>query len=51
MQSESVRRLFHGKNFGFLTTLVPDRSPQVTRSWVDTDGKHVIINTALERKL
>jgi PPOX class probable F420-dependent enzyme len=29
----------------FLTTLMPDGSPQTTETWVDTDGKHVIINT------
>jgi len=51
MQSKSVRRLFHRKNFRFLTTLVPDRSPEATRNWVDTDGKHVMINTALGRKV
>jgi PPOX class probable F420-dependent enzyme len=29
----------------FLTTLMPDGSPQVTLTWVDTDGEHVVINT------
>ena len=29
----------------FLTTLMPDGSPQITQTWVDTDGEHVIINT------
>lgn len=29
----------------FLTTLMPDGSPQMTETWVDTDGVHVIINT------
>ena len=29
----------------FITTLMPDGSPQVTETWVDTDGEHVIINT------
>jgi PPOX class probable F420-dependent enzyme len=29
----------------FLTTLMPDGSPQTTETWVDTDGEHVIINT------
>lgn len=24
---------------------MPDGSPQVTQTWVDTDGEHVIINT------
>ena len=29
----------------FLTTLMPDGSPQMPETWVDTDGKHVVINT------
>jgi PPOX class probable F420-dependent enzyme len=29
----------------FLATLMPDGSPQMTETWVDTDGEHVIINT------
>lgn len=30
IRSESVNKLFHGKNFGFLATLMNDGSPQVT---------------------
>jgi PPOX class probable F420-dependent enzyme len=29
----------------FLATLMPDGSPQVTQTWVDTDGSHVLVNT------
>ena len=29
----------------FLATLDPDGSPQLTQTWVDTDGDHVVINT------
>jgi len=29
----------------FLATVMPDGSPQLTQTWVDTDGTHVIINT------
>ena len=29
----------------FLSTLMPDGLPQLTRTWVDTDGEHVVINT------
>ncbi|MCG5441637.1 PPOX class F420-dependent oxidoreductase [Micromonospora sp. NIE79] len=29
----------------FVTTLMPDGSPQLTQTWVDTDGTHVLINT------
>ena len=33
----------------FLATLMPDGSPQMTETWVDTDGEHVVINT-VDRK-
>jgi PPOX class probable F420-dependent enzyme len=29
----------------FLATTMPDGSPQLTQTWVDTDGEHVVINT------
>ena len=29
----------------FVATLMPDGRPQLTQTWVDTDGKHVLINT------
>ena len=29
----------------YVVTLMADGSPQVTQTWVDTDGVHVIINT------
>ena len=29
----------------YVTTLMPDGSPQMTQTWVDTDGEHVVINT------
>jgi PPOX class probable F420-dependent enzyme len=29
----------------FLTTLMPDGSPQTTQTWVDTDGENVLVNT------
>jgi PPOX class probable F420-dependent enzyme len=28
-----------------LATVMPDGSPQVTQTWVDTDGEHVLINS------
>jgi PPOX class probable F420-dependent enzyme len=37
--------LMRGRNPCFITTLMPDGSPQTTQTWVDTDGAHVIINT------
>lgn len=29
----------------FIATTMPDGSPQLTQTWVDTDGEHVLINT------
>ena len=29
----------------FVATLMPDGRPQLTQTWVDTDGEHVLINT------
>lgn len=29
----------------YVATLMPDGSPQLTQTWVDTDGEHVLINT------
>ena len=42
-------RLIEGNNFGFLATVMPDGSPQVTPVWVDHDGNIVLINTAVGR--
>jgi PPOX class probable F420-dependent enzyme len=30
----------------YLATLMADGSPQLTQTWVDTDGRHVLINSA-----
>jgi PPOX class probable F420-dependent enzyme len=29
----------------YLSTLMPDGSPHLTQTWVDTDGTHILINT------
>jgi PPOX class probable F420-dependent enzyme len=29
----------------FVATVMPDGSPQLTQTWVDTDGEHILINT------
>jgi PPOX class probable F420-dependent enzyme len=48
--SEKAKRLLKGKNFAFVATLNKDGSPQVTPTWVDTDGENVLVNTALGRQ-
>jgi hypothetical protein len=30
---------------------MPDGSPQLTQTWVDTDGQHVVINTIEARRV
>ena len=41
--------LFQKKAFGQLATIMQDATPQVTPVWVDFDGKHVRVNSALGR--
>lgn len=48
--SEPVRKLLEEPNFGTLATVMPDGGPQVSTVWVDTDGEHVVINTAQGRQ-
>jgi PPOX class probable F420-dependent enzyme len=43
---DSVIQLLTGKNFGFVATLMKDGSPQITPTWIDFDGKSILINTA-----
>jgi PPOX class probable F420-dependent enzyme len=47
---EKFRDLFNKKAFASLTTLMPDGSPQTTPVWVDSDGRHVIFNSAKGRQ-
>jgi PPOX class probable F420-dependent enzyme len=47
--TEDARKMLEGKNFVYLATVNPDGTPQVTPTWVDTDGHFVLINTAVGR--
>lgn len=47
--TEKARKLLEGKNFVFIATVNRDGTPQVTPTWVDTDAKCVLINTAIGR--
>jgi len=47
---EKFRDLFNKKAFASLTTVMPDGSPQTTPVWVDSDGRHVIFNSAKGRQ-
>ena len=48
--SPGFHKLLQEPAFCQLATLMPDGSPQNTQVWVDTDGKHMVINTAQGRQ-
>ncbi|MEV1171724.1 TIGR03618 family F420-dependent PPOX class oxidoreductase [Nonomuraea sp. NPDC049784] len=43
--SEELLNLLRGPSVCYLATTMTDGSPQVTQTWVDTDGEHVLINS------
>ena len=43
---EGAERLFSGKNFAYIATLMKDGSPQLSPVWVDIDGDTILVNTA-----
>jgi PPOX class probable F420-dependent enzyme len=42
---ERLQAMLHATSTCLIATINPDGSPQLTETWVDTDGKHVLINT------
>lgn len=47
--TEPIVRLFQGKNFAFVSTLMKDGSPQITPTWVDIEKNNeysILVNTA-----
>ncbi len=44
--NEKQASLLLDKNLAVVATIRPDGTPQVTPTWVDWDGEHVLINTA-----
>ena len=43
--SAGFQKLLREPAFCQVATLMPDGSPQLTQTWVDTDGEHILINT------
>ena len=43
--SEDLLALLRQPSICYLATAMADGSPQITQTWVDTDGEHVIINS------
>ena len=42
---ENLLTLLREPSLCFLATTMPDGSPHLTQTWVDTDDKHILINT------
>jgi PPOX class probable F420-dependent enzyme len=42
---ENLLALLRNKGVCYIATTMPDGSPQLTQTWVDTDGAHILINT------
>ncbi|GAA3367899.1 hypothetical protein GCM10017744_081840 [Streptomyces antimycoticus] len=42
---EDVLALLRLPSTCYIATTMPDGSPQLTQTWVDTDGEHVLINS------
>ena len=45
-----MEKLLREKAYCQIATTMPDGSPQLTETWVDTDGQHILINTAQGRQ-
>lgn len=43
--SAPLQQLLQKRVVCFFATLMPDGSPQVTQTWVDTDGTYILINS------
>jgi PPOX class probable F420-dependent enzyme len=48
--SPGFQKLLQEPAYCQLATLMPDGSPQITQVWVETDGEHILINTAEGRQ-
>lgn len=42
---EELVALLRGTAVCYVATVMPDGSPQLTQTWGDTDGSHILINT------
>lgn len=43
--SDGVKQLILAKNFGHISTLMKDGSPQITTVWIDLEGDNILVNT------
>ena len=42
-----VRKIFEGKNFVYIASLMSDGSPHVNPTWVDIENNTVLVNTVI----
>jgi PPOX class probable F420-dependent enzyme len=42
---DGLLELLRRPSLCFVATIDPDGSPQLTQTWVDTDGEHILVNT------
>jgi PPOX class probable F420-dependent enzyme len=49
MTDPSIRKIFGGKNFVFLSSIMKDGYPQVTPTWVNIENGYILVNTAIGR--
>jgi PPOX class probable F420-dependent enzyme len=43
--TSSLQQLLKESSYGQLATVMPDGAPQITQVWLDTDGRHILVNT------
>jgi PPOX class probable F420-dependent enzyme len=48
--SPGFKKLMREPAYCQLATLMPDGAPQNTQVWVETDGEHILVNTAEGRQ-
>jgi PPOX class probable F420-dependent enzyme len=48
--SPGLLKLLREPAYAQIATLMPDGSPQITQVWIDTDGEHLLVNTAEGRQ-
>lgn len=49
LKDEAAKKIFEGKNFAYVSSLMKDGSPQVTPTWVDIENGTILVNTAIGR--
>ena len=48
--TQGVRDLLNSKTFWQLGTINPDGRPQINPMWIDLEGDHIVLNTAIGRQ-